>query len=305
MLLIWSENFRMSQSPIDTNVRFILQLIASIAILLVIMIVAFLMHESSPAISELGWRLMTDDSWFPADAADGGKFGMFPIVLGTILVSGGAILIAAPAGVASAIFNQYYAPGSVAFLYRRLVELLVGIPSVVYGFWALVVLCPLIAGTVDWVGMESVPGQGLLSAILVVSLMILPTVMLMTESAMRSVPQAHIDGAAALGMGRFSIICRIVLPQTKTGIVTGIVLAIARALGETMAVVIVAGNIVKVPSSLFDPVRTLTSNIALEMGYAAGIHRSTLFCSGLMLLGLVAVLFAAEIFLRRVVWRQA
>ena len=294
----------MFQSPTDKSVSFVLQLIASIAILLVIMIVAFLMHESQPALNELGWRMLTDESWFPAENASHGTFGLFPIVMGTILVSAGAILIAAPIGVASAIFNQYYAPRPVAYLYRRLVELLVGIPSVVFGFWGLVVLCPVIAGLAHRVGMQNVPGPSLLSAVIVVSLMILPTVMLMSESAMRTVPSSHIKGAAALGMGRFGVICNIVLPQTKSGIVTGIVLAIARAIGETMAVVMVAGNIVKMPSSIFDPVRTLTANIALEMGYAAGTQRSTLFCSGLILLGLVAVLFACEIFLRRVVWRR-
>lgn len=288
----------------DTVVRLALRLIASIAILLVIMIVAFLIHESSPAVEQLGWRMLTDESWFPAEDATGGTFGLFPIALGTILVSAGAILIAAPVGIASAIFNQYYAPAPIASLYRRIVELLVGIPSVVFGFWGLVVLCPAIAGLVARMGMQNVPGPSLLSAIIVVSLMILPTVMLLSESAMRTVPRAHIDGAAALGMGRFSIICHIVLPQTKSGIVSGVVLAIARAIGETMAVVMVAGNIVKVPSSLFDPVRTLTANIALEMGYAVGVQRSTLFCSGLILLAMVAVLFACEIFLRRVVWRQ-
>ena len=295
----------MSQSPIDSTVSVVLQLIASIAILLVIMIVAFLMQESKPAINELGWRMLNDESWVPNEGAESGTFGLFPIVVGTLLVSAGAILIAAPVGVGSAIFNQYYAPRPVAYLYRRLVELLVGIPSVVFGFWGLVVLCPVIAGLVDRIGLQNVPGPSLLAAIIIVSLMILPTVMLMSESALRTVPRAHIEGAAALGMGRFGIVCNIVLPQTKSGIVSGIVLAIARALGETMAVVMVAGNIPKVPSSLFDPVLTLTANIALEMGYAAGVHRSTLFCSGLVLLGLVAVLFACEIFLRRVVWRQA
>jgi len=295
----------MSHSSIDFTVRFVLRLIASIAILLVILIVAFLMYESSEAIDSLGWRMFSDESWFPAEDAEGGTFGLFPIAVGTLLVSAGAILIAAPVGVASAIFNQFYAPRPVAFLYRRIVELLVGIPSVVFGFWGLVVLCPVIAGLVDRLAMDSVPGPSLLSAIIIVALMILPTVILLSESAMRRVPRAHIDGAAALGMGRFSIISHIVLPQTKAGIVSGIVLAIARAVGETMAVVMVAGNIVKVPSSLFDPVRTLTANIALEMGYAVGAQRSTLFCSGLLLLAMVAVLFACEIFLRRVVWRHA
>ncbi|MDA8563075.1 phosphate ABC transporter permease subunit PstC [Mariniblastus sp.] len=290
---------------IDAVVGRLLQLTASIAILLVAMIVAFLLYESRTAISQLGFRLWSDDAWFPAETASEGKFGLFPIVVGTLLVSFGAILIAAPVGIASAIFNQFYAPRFIAVVYRRLVELLVGIPSVVFGFWGLVVLCPMLSWLVDCLGRPPIPGPSLLSAVIVVALMILPTVMLMSEAAFRSVPASHLHGAAALGMGRLAAIRHIVLPQAKIGVTTGIVLAMARAIGETMAVVMVAGNIVRIPSSLFDPVRTLTANIALEMGYAAGVQRSALFTSGLLLLGLVAILFIGEIFLRRVVWSRA
>ena len=290
---------------IDTVVKFWLQLIASIAILLVFMIVAFLMYESRTALAEIGWRLWSDDAWFPKETASEGKFGMFPIAVGTLLVAFGAISLAAPIGVASAIFNQFYAPRYVAVVYRRLVELLVGIPSVVFGFWGLVVLCPTISWLVDYFGRPPIPGPSLLSAVIVVALMILPTVMLMSETAFKSVPASYLHGAAALGMGRLAAIRHIVLPQAKVGITTGVVLAMARAIGETMAVVMVAGNIVRVPSSMFDPVRTLTANIALEMDFATGVHRSALFSSGLILLGLVAILFVGEIFLRRVVWRRS
>ena len=291
----------MSRFPIDGPVRFLLQLVASIAVILVGAIVVFLAIESKPAIGQLGWRLFSDEAWFPTE----GQFGLFPMLVGTLLVATGSILIAAPVGVASAIFSQYYAPAQIAFFYRRLVELLVGIPSVVFGFWGLVVLCPFISWVAeDLGGWPQVPGPSLLAAIMIVGLMILPTVMLVSESAIKGVSGEYIKGAAALGLGRLTTIWRIVLPQAKTGIVTGIVLAMARAVGETMAVVMVAGNVVKIPGSLFDPVRTLTANIALEMGYAAGLQRSALFCSGLALLVLVAVLFSGEIFLRRVVWRR-
>jgi len=290
---------------IDFVVKLLLRLVASVAVLLVVLIVAFLLYESSTAFTELGWRLWSDDAWAPKETADIGKFGLFPIAVGTLMVSAGAIVIAGPVGIASAIFTQFYAPRFVAVMYRRLVELLVGIPSVVFGFWGLVVLCPTLSWLVDWIGGSSIPGPSLLSAIIVVALMILPTVMLMTETAFRSVPASHLHGAAALGMGRLSAIRHIVLPQAKVGITTGIVLAIARAIGETMAVVMVAGNVVQIPSSMFDPVRTLTANIALEMGYAAGVQRSALFASGLILLAMVAILFAAEIVLRRVVWRKS
>ena len=295
----------MSQLKIDSRVRFVLQLVASIAVLLVLLIVVFLLFESRTAISELGSRMWTDESWAPKDKADAGEFRFLPMVAGTILVALGAILIAGPLGIASAIFNQYYAPAYVSIFYRRIVELLAGIPSVVFGLWGLVVLCPMIAWAVKSLGMQAIPGPSLLAAIIVVALMILPTVMLLSESALRAVPTTHIRGAAALGMGRFATVWHVVLPQSKTGIVTGVVLAIARALGETMAVLMVAGNIHEVPTGLFDRVSTLTATIADELGYALEVQRSTLFFAGLILLGLVAVLFAVEIFLRRVVWRQA
>lgn len=299
--MIWYVNFPMSRFPVDKTVRVALQCIASVAVLIVGLIVVFLAVESRDAIVQLGTRLFRDASWHPAETIDG-LFGIFPIVLGTILVALGSILIAAPAGLASAIFSQFYAPRPVAFVYRRLVELLVGIPSVVYGFWGLVVLCPVLAEVAKWFGGGT--GISLLAAILIVAMMILPTVMLISEGAIKSVCPEYISGATALGMGKFSIIRNIVLPQSKVGIATGIVLAIARAIGETMAVLMVAGNIAKVPDSLFAPVRTLTANIALEMGYAVGVQRSTLFFSGLILLILVAALFACEIFMRRVVWRS-
>ena len=296
--------FHMSRSAIDKLVRRLLQVISALSLLIVGLIAGFLLFESRDAILQLGWRMYSDESWFPNEFADNGTFGLFPIAMGTVLVSLGATLIAAPLGIGSAIFSQFYASPKIAFLYRRLVELLAGIPSVVFGFWGLVVLCPLVSKLSGWVpGGVAFPGPSLLSAILIVALMIIPTIMLIAESSINRVPKNFVQGAAALGMGRFTIIRSIVLPQAKSGVFTGIVLGIARAIGETMAVVMVAGNVVKLPASVFDPVRTLTANIALEMGYAAGVQRSSLFFSGLFLLGLVAVLFFVEIFLRRVVWR--
>ena len=292
----------MSRYPSDTTTRRVLQAVASLAVLLVGMITVFLFIESRQAIGELGTRLFSDRSWHPSETAEG-SFGILPIIVGTLAVGLGAILIAAPAGVASAVFSQFYAPAPVAFFYRRIVELLVGIPSVVFGFWGLVVLCPVIARVASWFGRDT--GISLVAAILIVAMMILPTVMLVAESAIKSVRKEYVSGAAALGMGKFSIIKNIVLPESKVGIVTGVVLAIARAIGETMAVLMVAGSVAKVPKSLFDPVLTLTASIASEMGYALGVHRSTLFLAGLVLLGLVAAFYSLEILLRRFVWRAS
>ena len=245
---------------------------------LVSLILIFLVVDSIPALKTLGFRLVDDPSWHPSELASEGTFGMLPIVVGSITVTLGAILLAAPLGLASAIFCQFYAPRWLANAYRRLVELLAGIPSVVFGFWGLVVLAPLIAQYLK------PPGHSMFAGILVVALMILPTIALIAETSLAAVPRAPITGAAALGMGRWSIIRSIVVPSARTGILTGMILGVARAVGETMAVVMVCGNIVKLPGSVFDSVRTLTANIALEMGYSLGTHRSALFVSGLLLL---------------------
>ena len=207
---------------------------------------------------------------------------------GTFLATLGAIILAAPIGILSAVFIHYYAPPLLATSYRRVIELLAGIPSVVFGLWGLVTLVPLIA---SW----QPPGPSLLAGILILFLMILPTITLVIHSSLAQIPVAYIHNAAALGLGRWSSIRRIILPSAQSGIFTGIFLGIARALGETMAIVMVCGNVVQTPSHLFDPIRTLTANIALEMAYALGNHRATLFVSGLMLMAMVVIfVFMAE-----------
>ncbi len=255
---------------------------------IVLLIVAFLALEAIPALREVGLRrFFTDASWHPADGADRGAFNLVPMVAGTLTVATGAVLIATPLGIASALFCRFYAPGALGRAYRRLVELLAGIPSVVYGFWGLVVLTPLIR---QW----QPPGQSLLAGILILTVMILPTVALLSESSLRSIPAAYLRGATALGLSRWATIRGVALPAARSGIFTAVILATGRAVGETMAVLMVMGNIVQVPGSVFDPVRTLTANIALEMGYAMEVHRSALFVTGLMLMAIVVVLVAAN-----------
>lgn len=207
------------------------------------------------------------------------------MLVGTLGAAGGAILLAAPLGIGSALFCHYYAPPSLARLYRRVIELLAGIPSVIYGLWGLMVLVPLIRQLEP-------PGPSLLAGILILALMILPTIALLADAALAGIPREYIQGAAALGFSRFSLIWRIALPAAKSGIGAGVLLGIMRALGETMAVLMVCGNVVQVPGSLFEPIRTLTANIALEMAYAMGDHRSALFVSGLLLMALVMALIA-------------
>lgn len=264
----------------DLILKIICRTLAVCAAAIVLLIFGFLLRESAPALQKLGlMRFFTDRSWHPLS----GEFNAVPIIVATLVTSLGAIIIAAPFGVASAVFRHFYIPEALAVWHRRLIELLAGIPSVVYGLWGLMVLAPIVAQLGG-------SGQNLFTATIVLGLMVLPTVALLTDSAIASVPREWIQGAAALGMQRSSIITKIVLPGAREGIGVGIILALTRALGETMAVLMLAGNIVEMPTSLLSPGRTLNANIALELGYASVFHRSVLFVSGLILMTLVSVI---------------
>ncbi|MGD9851535.1 MAG: phosphate ABC transporter permease subunit PstC [Nitrospirales bacterium] len=252
---------------------------AGLAGSLLLLIVAFLFHESWPAIRQIGLlRFFSDLDWFPTE----NSYRMTAMILGTLWATAGAVLLAGPLGILSALFCQYYAPPMVSRWFRRMIELLAGIPSVVFGLWGLVILVPMI-------GRWHPPGPSLLAGILILSLMILPTIMLVAQASMVQVPLTYLHAATALGLTRWTVIRHIILPTAKTGLLTGVLLGVARALGETMAILMVCGNVVQIPSHLFDPIRTLTANMALEMGYALGHHRSALFVSGLLLMGLVAL----------------
>lgn len=260
-----------------------LRLAAVVAGALVLLIVAFLAREAAPALAAVGpVRFFTDDSWHPTS----GAFGMAPMIAGSFLVTAGAVLIAGPCGVLAAVFSHFYAPRWMVRPFRTAVELLAGIPSVVYGFWALLVLVPALNG---W----QPPGASLLAGILVLAVMIVPTTALVADAGFAAVPRSLVDGARALGHGTWGTLRLAVLPAARGSLVTGLLLQTGRALGETMAVLMVCGNIVQMPKSLFDPVRTLTANIALEMAYAMGEHRSALFVSGLLLMVVVSVLVLA------------
>ena len=227
-----------------------------------------------------------DPTWHPATDTPEGTFGLGPMLVGTLGATAGAVLLATPLGVLSAIFSVFYASPKVGAWYRKVVELLAGIPSVVYGFWGLVVLVPMIR---TW----APPGPSLLAGILVLTVMILPTIAVISQSSMCSIPVSELQGAVALGLGRWATLRGVVWPRSRSGIATAILLGTGRAIGETMAILMVCGNVVRYPKSLFDPVRTLTANIALEMSYALGHHRSALFASGLVLMTLVVILVIA------------
>lgn len=253
---------------------------------IVLLIALFVVRESLPALREVGLgRFVTDASWHPTSDAGSGLYDLTPMLAGTLLATFGAVVLAAPLGIASAVFCQFYAPTWAAQGFRRVVSLLAGIPSVVYGFWGLVVLVPIVR-------MLAPPGPSLIAGILILTIMIVPTVALIADSSLGSVPESYLLGASALGMSRTHTVLGVALPAASSGLWTSILLGTGRAIGETMAILMVCGNVVALPDSIFDPVRTLTANIALEMAYAMGNHRSALFVTGLVLLGMIALLVA-------------
>ncbi|WP_216595483.1 phosphate ABC transporter permease subunit PstC [Myxosarcina sp. GI1] len=269
----------------------LLKILAAIAGAIIVLILSFLLKEALPALQEVGIKaFFTDKTWNPNEKS----YNLVPMIWGTAFTTTGAVLLATPLGIISALFCQYYAPKAIASSYRRLIELLAGIPSVVYGFWGLVVLVPLITRLHP-------PGTSLLAGIAILTLMILPTIALVADATFAEVPQEYLLGAAAMGLSSWGIIWQILLPVSKAGLLTGVILEVGRAIGETMAVLMVCGNVVQIPDSIFDPVRTLTANIALEMAYALDNHRSALFVSGLLLLSVIIFLaIAIELVERKV-----
>lgn len=273
----------MCRSRIDRIVEVFLGAAAMLAGGIVLLIIGFLFYGASPVLQSGEFpSLFTDREWQPTSDRDP-QFGIVPMLVGSVLVTVLAGSIAVPLGVAGAVFHQFYLPSLFKKWNRRALELLAGVPSVVFGFWGLMVLVPAI-------NRMHPPGQSLLAAGLVLGLMILPMVALTSQVALDSVPREHLQAAAGLGIGRASTILRIALPCARPGIGAGAVLAIARAVGETMAVVMVCGNIANLPGSIFDPIRPITSTIVLEMGYATESHKALLYAAGLILVLVIAAL---------------
>lgn len=260
---------------------------------LVLFIIGFLAWQAWPALEQVGLsRLVSDSEWLPTSEPFP-RYQILPMLVGSLLVALGAILWSAPVGILTALFSEMYTSGWMAVAIRRIIELLAGVPSVVFGFWGLVSVVPVI-------GYWQSPGQSLLAGIIVLGVMILPTVMLTSRSALSSIPESQILAAKSLGMTRLGIIRAVVIPYATRGIIAGCLLGFARAIGETMAVMMVCGNLVQFPQSVFDPMRTITANIALEMSYAGDLHRSVLFATGLiLLLTIIGIMLLFQLWGRR------
>lgn len=249
---------------------------ACASILAVVLICVFLFANGLPAMGKIGvFKFLLGTKWKPGNDI----YGIFPMILGSIYVTAGAIVIGVPVGILTSVFMAEYCPKKIYRPLKMATELLAGIPSIVYGFFGLVVLVPIIRALFQ----GKTNGSSILTSSILLGMMILPTIIGVTESSIRTVPRAYFEGALALGATKERSIFTVMIPAAKSGIMAGVVLGIGRAIGETMAVMMVAGNQARVPNSILQGVRTLTTNIVLEMGYATGLHREALIATAVVL----------------------
>lgn len=247
---------------------------ASVSIAAVVLICIFLFANGIPAISKIGvFRFLFGTKWKPANRL----FGIWPMIVGSLYVTAGALLIGVPVGILTAVYMARFCPKRFYKVMKAAVNLMAGIPSVVYGFFGLVVLVPFVRDTFGGRGMS------VLTASILLGLMILPTIISVSETSIRAVPQAYYEGGLALGASHERSVFYTVLPAAKSGIFAGGVLGMGRAVGETMAVMMVAGNQAVIPENVLSGVRTLTTNIVMEMGYSTDLHREALIGTAVVL----------------------
>ncbi len=254
------------------------------------LITFFVFEEGLPLILKIGLKaFLLGEKWIPGK----GLFGIFPMIVSSFWVTLGALFLGIPLGIACTIFLSELLPPSIGSLFRPAIQLLAAIPSVIYGFWGLIVLVPMIRGHLGG------PGMSILAGSLVLSFMILPTIITIAEDSLKALPPSYKAGALALGATHWQTIWRVLIPAARSGIVASIILGMGRAIGETMAMIMILGNAVKMPASFLDSARTLTTNIGIEMGYASGDHRQALFATGVVLFFIIMALNTLAILLSR------
>ena len=265
----------------EVLMKILFLLCACISILAVAVICIFIFANGVPAIGKIGFTdFIFGTHWRP----NSGEFGIFPMIVASIYVTAGAIVIGVPIGILTAVFLACYCPKKIYKVIKPLINLLASIPSVVYGFFCLVVVVPIIQE------LTHTSGKGILTASILLGIMILPTIINTTESSIRAVPNMYFEGSLALGATKERSIFKTVIPAAKSGIMSGIILSIGRAIGETMAVVMLAGNNAIMPKSITSGVRTLTSNIVMEMAYAEGLHREALIATAVVLFVFILII---------------
>ncbi len=257
--------------------KYVFMLLACMSIFLVVLICWFLFANGLPAIFKIGVsNFLLGTKWKPGN----NLYGILPMIVGSVYVTIGAIVIGVPIGILTAVYFSRFCPKKLYKLLYPAVELLAGIPSVVYGFFGLVVIVPAIAFLTQPLGGK---GKSILTASILLGIMILPTIISCAKAAIDAVPESYYEGSLALGATHERSVYHVMVPAARSGIFAGIVLGVGRAIGETMAVIMVAGNQASMPKSLFKGIRTMTANIVLEMGYATDLHREALIATGVVL----------------------
>ena len=265
----------------DNIAQQVFRAIAFSALASLLLIAVFILKEGLPFLLRYGpWNFLSSTDWRP----EAGAYGVGAMIAASLWITTGAMLIGAPLGVAGAIFLSEFVPRPVMRVIKPTIELLAGIPSVVYGFIGMMVLAPLFRNNLGG------PGLCLLNAAVILGIMVLPTIISISVDAIGAVPNSYREGALALGATRWQAVRMVVLKAARSGVIASIILGMGRAVGETMAVIMVAGNTIRMPHSVTEPVRSLTANIAIEMSAATGLHRQALFATGVVLFVVIMIL---------------
>jgi phosphate ABC transporter permease protein PstC len=273
----------MIKNPVKKEqlVKWVLVAFALSSLLFLFLIFIFILFEGLPLFHKIGLKnIILGFKWAPTK----GFFGIFPMIVSSFLVTFGALVIGAPMGLSCAIYLSEYSGKRLKMFLKPALELLAGIPSVVYGFLGVVYIVPIIR---DYIGGS---GFSLLATSIILGIMILPTIISISFDALMSVPKTYREGSFAMGATKWQTIYKVIIPAAKSGILASFILGMGRAIGETMAVIMIAGNALRIPTSILDPLRTLTGNIALELAYATGDHRLGLFSTGVVLLVIIMIL---------------
>ena len=272
----------MNKSHVKEKVmEVVFMLCACVSILSVALICIFLFANGIPAMTKIGFfDFIFGRKWKPSNEI----FGIFPMIIGSIYITAGAIIIGVPIGILTAVFLARFCPEKLYKIIKPAIDLLAGIPSVVYGFFGLCVIVPFVRNNIGG------DGNSILTASILLGFMILPTIINVSESSIRAVPEKYYQGALALGATHERSVFCTVVPAAKSGIMAGIVLGIGRAIGETMAVIMVAGNQARMPKGILEGIRTMTSNIVMEMGYATDLHREALIATGVVLFVFILII---------------
>lgn len=275
----------------EVSMRILFAVAAAVFIAVVLVICVYLFVTAVPTISEIGWiDFLFGDRWLPSSD----YYGVGTLVVGTACATAGALVVGVPIGLLVAVFMAFYCPKPVYRFLKPLTNILAGIPSIVYGYFGLQVIVPMVQQT-----FHAISGTTLLTTAIVLGIMIMPTIISITENSLRAVPKSYYEGTIALGATKERAIFRTIFPAAKSGVMTSIILGLGRAFGETAAVVFICGNSPQFPTSLLDPIRTLSSNIALEMGYARHLHREALIACAVVLFVFILLITVLVMLLRR------